>query len=113
MNIFRKIKEKVYHLHDSHQLREAIKTADKAHSEKGNRYYVMPSKDGKLIVVDRKNFRLLRMKHYIPQDARMQDALNSCFYHTPHSNGSGIMPNDIMKIKSELFFSWKRSLRKK
>lgn len=55
MNIFKKIKaEIVYSL--------AVRKADNAHSENGERYYVMPSEDGRLVVVDRRNFRILKRK---------------------------------------------------
>lgn len=76
MNIFKKIKaEIVYSL--------AVRKADNAHSENGERYYVMPSEDGRLVVVDRRNFRVLKRKNYIPKDASVADMQRECFYCTP------------------------------
>lgn len=51
MNIFKKIKATL-------RLNEAMRQADKAHNENGNRYYVMPTSgtSGQLIIMDRNNF---------------------------------------------------------
>ena len=48
MNIFKKIKASL-------RLREAVRKADKAHSENGQRYYVMPTSgtSGQLVIMDR------------------------------------------------------------
>ena len=40
--------------------REAVRLADAQHEKNHSRYYVVPSKSGKLMVVDRKNFRILK-----------------------------------------------------
>ena len=51
-----------YNLRDYLRYREAVEIADAAHEKDSDRYYVMPSMDGKLIIVDRKNFRLLKTR---------------------------------------------------
>lgn len=100
MNIFKKIKaEIVYSL--------AVRKADNAHSENGERYYVMPSEDGRLVVVDRRNFRVLKRKNYIPKDASVADMQRECFYCTPpYRNGKGEMPADIIALKHSAFLDW-------
>lgn len=50
----------------------------------GARHFVIPAQAGsrRLLVLDRKNFRALKRKHYIPQNATMADVLRECFYFT-------------------------------
>lgn len=99
MNIFKKIKaEIVYSL--------AVRKADNAHSENGERYYVMPSEDGRLVVVDRRNFRILKRKNYISKDASVADMQRECFYCTPYRNGKGEMPAYIIALKHSTFLDW-------
>lgn len=102
MNIFRKFKASL-------RLREAIKMADKAHSQSGQRYYVMPqhhSGGKKLIVMDRYNFRRLKMKHYIHRDARVYDLVRECFYCTGYSNGSQFLSPEDRKKKVIQYLAW-------
>lgn len=99
MNIFKKIKaEIVYSL--------AVRKADNAHNENGDRYYVMPSEDGRLVVVNRRNFRILKRKNYISKDASVADMQRECFYCTPYRNGKGEMPADITALKHSAFLDW-------
>lgn len=91
------------------RLREAIRMADKAHRETGNRHYVMPvvgSGGRKLIVVDRRNFRLLRQKRYIHPNTRVFDLERECFYFTPYRNGSYALSPELMALKRSQYFSW-------
>lgn len=92
--------------------REAVKKADKAHAETGERYYVMPSTSGKLHVMDRRNFRCLKIKHYIPHDVHIRDLVNECFYLTPYRNGNGYLDKEGQKIKLAFYYSWCRAFRK-
>lgn len=99
MNIFKMIKAKlVYSL--------AVQKANDAHEETGERYYVMPSTDGKLVVVDRRNFRLLKRKHYINQNANIGTMHKECFYCTPYRNGSGEMPDEVRVLKKAAYMDW-------
>lgn len=99
MNIFKRIKaEIVYSL--------AVRRADDAHHETGERYYVVPSLDNKLVIVDRKNFRALKRKHYVDNDATIAQIQKECFYCTPYSNGSGAMPTEIFLLKRAAFLDW-------
>jgi hypothetical protein len=90
--------------------REAIRKADRAHSKDGNRYYVMPSAEGKLLIMDRDNFRILKHKHYISRKATVQDLLNECFYFTPYRNGDCAITRDILDIKRKQYLSWCRAV---
>lgn len=94
------------------QLREAVNKADRAHEKDGERYYVMPTKNGKLVVLDRANFRTLKRKHYISYKATQRDMLNECFYFTPYRNGDGYITRDGLKKKTAQFYSWSDAMRK-
>lgn len=102
MNIFRKFKASL-------RLREAIKMADKAHRETGHRYYVMPqhhSGGKKLVIMDRYNFRRLKMKHYIHRDARVFDLVRECFYCTGYRGGNQYLAPEDRKKKVIQYFAW-------
>ena len=98
-------------LRDFLLLREAVKKADAAHADNGNRYYVLPAYDGKLIVMDRPNFRKLKHKGYITHKARIRDLEAECFYCTPYRNGSGTIPPSIRKAKTKDYLKWRRRTR--
>lgn len=93
--------------------REAIRKADQAHASDGNRYYVMPSAEGKLLIVDRENFRILKSKHYISHQAKVKDLERECFYCTPYHNGTGELPPLLIAIKRKQYLDWYQATRKK
>ena len=101
MNIFRKIKATL-------RLREAIRQADEAHSENGQRYYVMPTSgtSGQLVIMDRNNFRKLKQKHYIKHSTFVSDLERECFYCTPYGNGTGELPKLVVDLKRKQYYSW-------
>lgn len=100
MNIFKKIRASL-------RLAEAIRQADNAYKENRRRYYVMPNgAKGKLLIVDRKNFRLLRMKGYIDKKATTADMERECFYCTPFPNGKNEITPEIAKFKREQYYNW-------
>jgi len=99
MNIFKKIKASL-------TFHEAVRKAEKAHADDGNRYYVMPSAEGKLLIMDRENFRILKHKHYIDSKAKVKDLVNECFYHTPYSNGKGEIDPFALEFKRQQFLAW-------
>lgn len=101
MNIFQKLKATL-------RLREAVKKADEAHSNTGERYYVMPisGSDGKLIIMDRFNFRKLKQKGYITYSAHVLDLEKECFYFTSYRNGTcGIVP-EVESFKRKQYYRW-------
>lgn len=104
MNIFQKIRAYL-------QLREALREANNAHAKNGERYYVLPTSANsnekpRLIVMDRRNFRILKHKGYIPCKANVRDLVAESFYFTPYANGSGYITNDFFNRKKRQFYSW-------
>lgn len=107
MNIFRKIKATL-------RLREAMRQADKAHSENGQRYYVMPTSgtSGQLVIMDRNNFRKLKQKHYIKYSTFVSDLERECFYCTAYRNGAGELSAEVIALKKKQYFSWLEAIKK-
>lgn len=106
MNIFKKIKATL-------RLNEAMRQADKAHNENGNRYYVMPTSgtSGQLIIMDRNNFRKLKHKGYVSNRTFVRDLEKECFYCTPYRNGTGELPSAVVALKRKQYFSWLDSFK--
>lgn len=105
MNIFRK-------LSDYTRLYYAVKKADEAHVRTGERYYVIPGDNGKLIVMNRFEFRKLKQKGYISRKASVNDLIRESFYFTPHKNGSGCITPEYESLKREEYYAYMNSLRK-
>lgn len=99
MNIFKQFKAML-------RLREAIKKADEAYNHAPQRYYVMPTSDGKLAIMDKQTFRKLKRKHYIGRDVRTIDLLRECFFFTPYANGTEAITPYLMKRKRLQYFRW-------
>ena len=105
MNIFKKIRAYL-------QLREAIRMADEAHEANGQRYYVIPNgahadvKGAKLLVLSRADLKQLRIKHYAKPGVTTHDLLRTCFYHTPHRNGTGEMHPEERRIRKAAYYAW-------
>lgn len=116
--IFQKIKALlsynfIQHFRDYLKLREAIIMADEQHAKDGDCYYVIPSLDGKLLIMDRKNFKRLKLKHYIPKDATIQQLRKECFYHTPYADGSYCLTPFHRKQLAQNYYAWAFSNRMK
>ena len=101
----------IHHFIDYLKLRKAIITADELHAKDGDRYYVMPGSDGKLIIMDRKNFKRLKFKHYIDTSVNLNDVRRECFYHTPYANGSDPMPSYVRSIRADNYYQWAATQR--
>jgi hypothetical protein len=100
MNIIKKIKASL-------RLREAIRKADKAFEETKERHYVMPTtKEEQLIIMDRKNFRILKQKHYISNKKSIYDLEKACFYCTPYANGNGKLSKEDIALKKQAYLKW-------
>lgn len=107
MNFFKKIRASL-------RLREAVRQADKAHRENGKRYYVIPTSgaSGRLVIMDRGNFRKLRQKHYINHDTFVKDLEAECFYCTPYRNGAGLLSPDAVELRRRRYYAWLETLKK-
>lgn len=100
-----------YKLRDLLRLRRAVEMADEAHESTGERYYVMPTTDGKMIITDRYNFRIMKKKGYISLEAKVMDLVKECFYCTPYRNGKEELPPDVVALKRRQYLSWARACR--
>lgn len=99
MNIFTRFKAYL-------QLRDAINTADKAHAENGQRFYVVAAGNRKLLVLCRSDLKQLRLKHWVHHTTNVHSLISECFYHTPHRNGNGAMSPSEFKIRKSLYYQW-------
>lgn len=108
MNIFRRFRASL-------RLTEAVRQADEAHKETGERYYVMPTTgaSGQLLIMDRSNFRKLKQKCYIAHEATVANLEMECFYCTPYRNGKGVLPAKIVNMKRKQYFKWLDSMKKR
>lgn len=106
MYFFKKLKDYL-------RLRAAINMADEAHRQTGNRNFVLPTMDGRLIVFDRKNFRVMKHKKYIGKDVTMLDVFRECFYFTPNKAEGFAMSPEELEAKKEVYYSWCKSIRKR
>ena len=103
----------IAHFRDYLKLREAIIMADEQHAKDGDCYYVIPSLDGTLLIMDKKNFKRLKLKHYIPKDATIQHLRQECFYHTPYADGSYRLDAFNRKRLADNYYAWASSQRMK
>lgn len=69
--------------------RLAVIKADEAHKKNGKKYFVIPTKTGKLLIVDRKNYRILKRKFYLPNESLYKDLPKECLYCTPDKSERG------------------------
>lgn len=108
MNFFKKTQMSL-------RLYMAIRKADKAHRKTGERYYVIPmtGSHGRLVVLDRKNFRLLKAKRYMNRHQYVGDLEEGCFYCTPYRDGSRQLSDEFIAHKRRQFFAWADSLKKR
>ena len=102
----------VIHFRDYLRYNQAVKLADENHARSGERFYVMPAADCKLIVVDRKNFRIMKQKSYYTHKANVIDLIRESFYFTPYRDESRrISPDDAQRKLSE-YYAWCNQCRK-
>lgn len=107
MNVFKRLRASL-------RLREAIRQADKAHSENGHRYYVMPTSgtSEQLVIMDRGNFRKLKQKRYISPQVFVKDLEKECFYCTPYRSGAGELSQEDIEKKRSQYFAWLNMISK-
>lgn len=94
------------YLRDYLRLRTAIQTADEQHAKDGDCYYVMPSTDGTLLIMDRKNFRVLKRKHYVGKGVTLNDLKRECFYRTPYAGGRDPLSAADCQAKANSYYAW-------
>lgn len=100
MNIFRPIIGYI-------RLKLAIHKAEEAHARNGQRFYVIPAQNKKqLVITDRRNFRIMRMKKYFHRDMIMRDVDDACIYYTAHRNEESPMSRSERKRRALGFYRW-------
>lgn len=105
MNIFKKLMAFL-------RFREAVKQADQAHKIHRRRFYVLPASGRKLIIMDRKNFRELRRKHYIDRNAKVPQLIEGSIYCTPDARGRGGTPPEALREKFTSYVEWMKTYDK-
>lgn len=99
MNVFKKMQASL-------RLKEAVRKANEAFEETGERHYVMPMEGGKLLIVDRSNFRELKQKGYINRLVTVATLESECFYATPYRNGSKEMSPEEIKERRKGYYKY-------
>lgn len=106
MNIIKKFRASLI-------FREAVRQADEAHEKTGSRYYVMPNgNSGKLIIMDRSNFRKLKQKGYLEKKFFVGDLVRECFYCTPYGSGMNKLSSEVIALKHKQYFEWLNAIDK-
>lgn len=98
MNIFKKFKAYL-------RFREAVRQADNAYAQTNQRHYVLPTPDGMLIIMNRKNFRGLKRKGYIDRRAYVLGLEEGCLYCTPYGNGKRGMDDTTKQMRYKRYLS--------
>jgi hypothetical protein len=99
MNPFRKLKAFL-------MLNQAEAQADAAFRQYGRRFFVMPTQDGKLFVMDRYDLRRMKVKHYISKNCHVDDLIRECFYFTPIKNGLGVINPQDRDNRRRAYYKW-------
>lgn len=93
------------------QLQSAIIKADRYHQLNGQRHYVMPFPDGKLVIFSKDSFKDWKRKGYLQKLSSVGSMERQCFYHTAYQNGNGAMDEDTILLREAVFYAWKKKLR--
>lgn len=89
------------------RLKVAVRNAEEAHRRSGERFYVIPSVNKRqLVICNRRNFRIMRMKKYFHRDMVMRDVDDACIYYTAHRNDGSPMSRDERKRRAAGYYRW-------
>lgn len=80
----------------------AIRKAEKAHKEYGERFYVMPDHNDRLIIMRRKGMRTLRRYGCMDPRVRVKDLVKESFYFT--ADGAGNCLSDAQREAKRLMY---------
>lgn len=83
----------------------AVRRAEDAHAKDSDRYFVLPSGDGKLVIVDKMNFKRLKRKHYVGRNQTPSRLIDECFYYTANCFEGG-MKKDVVKKMMKSYIIW-------
>lgn len=90
----------------------AIKKADNAYANaeitnaRDKRYYVMPDYDDKLIVMNRSEFRKLKIHKRMSEDAQVKHLIKESFYFTPYSGFNEVIDANVKKLKRIMYIKY-------
>ena len=103
MNIIKYIKALVtYH--------KAVRQADEQFRLYGKRQYVMGVSNSKLVVGDKKGIRDLQYRSGMKQKGEKTISVpmlqQSCFYHTPYSDGQGAMAGIVKTARRKVCINY-------
>lgn len=88
------------------KLEYAIHMANKAHEQDGQRYYILPDANDRLIILTRYTFRKLKKQGLISSKATITDIIRESFYFTPHANGTGALSPAAQKAKRKMYLKY-------
>lgn len=106
-----KFSTRVKNLRSFVQLQFAIMKADKYHQIDGQRYYVMPYKNGKLMIFSKSSLKEWKREGCISKSSSVGSLERHCFYHTTYQNGNGVMDAADVLLREAIFYAWKSKLR--
>ena len=96
MNIFKKFKLFL-------TFREAVKMANQAYKDCNQRFYIVTTPDNRLVIMNRRQFRILRRKDYIAKDERITDLAYKSIYHTPDGSGRGGISAECLRSRFHVY----------
>jgi hypothetical protein len=89
----------------------AVRRAEDAHAKDSDRYFVLPSGDGKLVIVDKMNFKRLKRKHYVGRNHTPSRLIDECFYYTANCFEGGMDKERVKKMRRS-YTDWVTNLPK-
>ena len=90
----------------------AVKKADSAYTKaeilgaRDKRYYVMPDFDDKLIVMNRSEFRKLKLHKRMNSDAQIKHLIRESFYFTPYSGYNQPIDPSVKRLKKIMYIKY-------
>lgn len=95
------------------KLEYAIHMANKAHEQDGQRYYILPDANDRLIILTRYSFRKLKKQGLISSKATITDITRESFYFTPYANGTDSLSLEASKAKRKMYLKYVAFNRKR
>lgn len=90
----------------------AVKKADNAYAKaeiknaRDKRYYVMPDYNDKLIVMNRTEFRKLKIHKRMDGDAQVKHLIKESFYFTPYSGYNQVIQPNVKRLKRIMYIKY-------
>lgn len=111
MKVINKLQSLIVRCKSTIDYTNAVRMADDYHARDGQRYYVVAgATDGRLLVMDRARFRMLKKKNMLDYSITLQSLVEKSFYFTAHGNGSGILTKADVDAKRRDFYRWRQEI---